>query len=223
MSILRQLLPALCLLAGACSPQDSTSAPAQSIPKGSGYDFFVLSLSWSPTYCEVEGADANRQQCGAEASHGFVVHGLWPQNESGWPEFCDSSEPSRVSDATVRTMLDIMPSAGLIGHQWRKHGTCAGMNHEDYFAVTRAAFDAVSIPNELQSGDARRTVSPDAVVDAFISANPGMEAGGLAVTCDGRLLSEVRICMSHDLTFRTCDDVAARSCRIGQATMPPRD
>ncbi len=222
MPTLGRLLPALCFLICACSPQGAPSASAQSVPQGSGYDFFVLSLSWSPTYCEVEGADANRQQCGAAARHGFVVHGLWPQNERGWPEFCDSSEPRRVPDTVVRTMLDIMPSAGLIGHQWRKHGACAGMSQRDYFTVTRAAFDTVVIPADLQNSDARRTVSPAAVADAFVSANPGLEANGIAVTCDGRLLSEVRICMKKDLTFRACENVAARSCSIGQATMPPR-
>lgn len=216
-----RLLPALCLLVCACSPQGAPSASAQSVPQGSGYDFFVLSLSWSPTYCEIEGADANRQQCGASAGHGFVVHGLWPQNEDGWPEFCDSSEPRRVPDALVRTMLDIMPSAGLIGHQWRKHGSCAGMTQRDYFAVTRAAFEAVTIPPNLESIDTRRDVTPDDVADAFVSANPGLEADGIAVTCDGRLISEVRICMTTDLAFRSCENVAARSCSIRQATMPP--
>ena len=67
---------------------------------------------------------------------GFVVHGLWPQNERGYPEFCRTSEPDRVPDPLVERYLDLLPSAGLIGHPWRKPGD--GMLRE---AVDRLGLD----------------------------------------------------------------------------------
>ncbi|MCB1968558.1 MAG: ribonuclease, partial [Candidatus Accumulibacter sp.] len=89
-------LPVLAL-AAACSDQGAPPARAgteaavagtTSVPLGSGFDFYVLALSWSPAYCLIEGDRANKQQCAEERDLGFVVHGLWPQFESGYPEFC---------------------------------------------------------------------------------------------------------------------------------------
>ena len=58
------------------------------------FDFYVLSLSWSPTFCEASGERGTppQQQCGARP-YSFVVHGLWPQYESGFPEFCQQPAP----------------------------------------------------------------------------------------------------------------------------------
>jgi ribonuclease T2 len=212
------------LLAGAlltaCEPQSAGSSSPDAIPQGDGYDFYVLSLSWSPSYCEIEGANANRQQCGRQSNHGFVVHGLWPQYERGWPEFCDSSEPSRVPESIVRTAIDLMPSAGLIGHQWRKHGSCTGLSQEDYFSVVRQAHDTIVIPDRFENVDSTVTVSPVEAEKAFMAANPGLRADGIAVTCEDGYLSEVRICMTKELGFRSCPEIDRRGCRIPRATLP---
>jgi len=210
---------ALVLLA-ACAPSASGQAD---IPQGEGYDFFVLSLSWSPSYCEAEGEDANRQQCGGARDHGFVVHGLWPQYERGWPEFCDHDEPGRVPDALVRANLDLIPSAGLIGHQWRKHGSCAGMSQRDYFSVVRAAREKVVIPPRFENPGRDARIAPDAVEAEFLAANAGLPADGMAVTCDGRYVAEVRICLTRELAFRSCGEVDARACRLPRAMMPAPD
>ena len=210
---------ALAALLGGCAPSASDSA----LPKGEGYDFFVLSLTWSPSYCEIEGDDANRQQCADGRELGFVVHGLWPQFEDGWPEFCNHGGPNRVPNALVRQYRDIMPSAGLMGHQWRKHGSCAGVSQEDYFRLVRAAHERVSIPRSYRDPASDASVAPDAVEDAFIAANPGMTADGIAISCDGRHLAEVRICLTKDMEFRSCRRVDARGCRLPQAAMPAPD
>lgn len=215
--IIQAPLLAVLLVASACAPSASQQPD---LPKGDGYDFFVLSLSWSPSYCAAEGSDANRQQCGTGRDHAFVVHGLWPQFESGWPEFCESAEPARVPDATVRQMLDVMPSAGLVGHQWRKHGSCAGMSQQDYFSMVRAARDRINIPTRFARSAKRVEIEPDDVEADFIAANPTMPEDGIAVTCDGRFVREVRICMTKELEFRSCAEVNARACRMPRALMP---
>ncbi|MEX4007598.1 ribonuclease T2 family protein [Neoaquamicrobium sediminum] len=215
--IIQAPLLAVLLVASACAPSASQQPD---LPTGDGYDFFVLSLSWSPSYCAAEGSDANRQQCGTGRDHAFVVHGLWPQFESGWPEFCDSAEPERVPDATVRQMLDVMPSAGLVGHQWRKHGSCAGMSQQDYFSVVRAARERINIPTRFARSAKRVEIEPDDVETDFIAANPTMPEDGIAVTCDGRFVREVRICMTKELEFRSCAEVNARACRMPRALMP---
>jgi ribonuclease T2 len=210
------------MLAG-CAPASDDAGQAMAggnLPIGSGFDFYVLSLSWSPSYCEAEGEDANRQQCKAGRPYAFVVHGLWPQFERGYPQDCPTDEPD-VANATLRTLYDLTPSAGLIWHQWRKHGSCAGLSQEDYFSVLRAARETVTIPPEFRRLDAYRTLDPDAAEAAFIEANPALPANGVAVICDERYLREVRICMTTDLAFRACPEVDRRACRSAKIVMPP--
>lgn len=190
------------------------------VPQGTGFDFYVLSLSWSPSYCEAEGDNANRQQCNSGRPYAFVVHGLWPQFERGYPQKCGTDEP-KVANQTLRGLYDIMPSAGLIRHEWQTHGSCTGLSQSDYFDVLRAAREKVAVPPDFRGLDAYRTLSPDDAEAAFLQANPDLPPDGISVTCDRRFLRDVRICMTKDLDFRACDEVDRRSCRMGKVVMPP--
>lgn len=196
------------------------AAGGRSIPVGTGFDFYVLSLSWSPSYCEAEGEDANGQQCKSGRPYAFVVHGLWPQYESGYPDTCDTDN-GYVADEIVRSLRDIMPSGGLIGHQWRKHGSCSGLSQAEYFAVLRAARERVVVPARFRNVHDYLTVAPGDVEKAFLETNPGLAAKGSAVTCDERYLREVRLCMTKQLEFRTCPEVDRRACTLSKAVMPP--
>jgi ribonuclease T2 len=202
-------------------PAQTTRGSDSALPKPTGFDFYVLSLSWSPSYCASSEGAGNRQQCGSNRRYGFVVHGLWPQNENGYPQFCASGEPERVPDALGRSMFDIMPSMGLIGHQWRKHGSCSGLSQKDYFATTRAAFEAVKLPPTISQGQNNQTISADGLEKAFITANPGMSQRGISISCDAGRFEEVRICLTHDLRFRSCQHVDRQGCQTQQITIPP--
>ncbi|MCJ8239667.1 ribonuclease T2 family protein [Peteryoungia algae] len=194
--------------------------PASSVPQGRGFDFYVLALSWSPTFCDSEAAGRNREQCGEDKEFGWVVHGLWPQNDKGWPENCPTSEGSRVPERIGRTVMDIMPSMGLIGHQWRKHGSCSSLSMSDYFKLVRQAYDSIRIPAELSDVDRESRTSPQAVEAAFIRSNPGLARSAVAVTCDRERVDEVRICLDKSLGFRTCPEVDSRSCRRSDIVIP---
>lgn len=203
---------------------DKRQAPtgsASNVPQGRGFDFYVLALSWSPTFCNSEAAGRNREQCGEDKDFGWVVHGLWPQNESGWPENCPTSEGDRVPQRIGRSVIDIMPSMGLIGHQWRKHGSCSGLAMSDYFSLVRQAYDTIRIPDELSDVDSQSRTSPQAVEAAFIRSNPGLPRSAVAVTCDRERIDEVRICLDRSLGFRACPEVDSRSCRRSEITIPP--
>jgi ribonuclease T2 len=195
-------------------------ASAQSRDRPGAFDFYVLSLSWSPTYCASAGERANRYQCDGPRPFAFVLHGLWPQYERGFPRSCDASTggPSR---GVVDGMLDVMPSPGLVRHQWRAHGTCSGLDPADYFAQARAAKSKIVIPTPYRALDRPLVTSPGEVERAFIAANPGLEPSMIAVDCDRRNLREVRVCMTKDLAFRPCAEVDRRSCRAEQVVMPP--
>ena len=184
------------------------------------FDFYVLSLSWSPTYCQDRGR-SDRIQCGGPRPFAFVVHGLWPQYERGSPSNCDVGPRSGIPRRLVDSMLDVMPSPSLVRHEWRTHGSCSGLEPADYFDLTRQAHDAVRIPDQFVNLPDFVTVSPRDVETAFITANPGLKASGIAVSCDSRRLKEVRICMTKDLQFRACAEVDRKACRAKSVGMPP--
>ncbi len=188
------------------------------------FDFFVLSLSWSPSFCaasqERSPESAARQpQCGSRP-YAFVVHGLWPQYERGFPEYCQVPAP-RLGRNIVSLMLDLMPSPRLIFHEWDRHGTCAGLSARAYFDTVRKARAVVKIPEPYIELSEPLMVTPDAVEEAFVKANPGLTRTGIAIDCDRRRLREVRICLSRELQFRDCGEVDRRACRRDKLLMPP--
>ena len=199
-----------------------SSAPALAQQRGEPgkFDHYVLSLSWSPTYCEAQGERAEPAQCSRVRPFAFVVHGLWPQYARGWPESCRSPAPF-VPEATLRAMLDIMPSRRLVLHEWRTHGTCAGLDPVAYFDTVRRAYGAVTIPERFRRLDDYRIVSPAEVEDAFLKANPDLAPDMISVQCDGRRLTEVRICLTPALGLASCPEVDRRACRTPRIVMPP--
>lgn len=198
----------------------SLSASAQARDVAGQFDFYVLSLSWSPTFCAGQDGARNEQQCGTDKKFRFIVHGLWPQNERGYPQDCDTGGQDRVPRALGEQLFDIMPSMGLIGHQWRKHGSCSGLSQRGYFSRLREAFQKVKVPADLAQGDKAVIFSADQIEEKFIAANPGLSRRGIATSCESNRLEEVRICFSKTLGFRDCAEVDRRGCRIGQVTLP---
>jgi ribonuclease T2 len=183
------------------------------------FDFYVLSLTWSPSYCEAEGGPRGDAQCESGRRFGFLVHGLWPQHERGFPEDCPTDVAPREAD--VRALADLMPARGLVRHEWRRHGACSGLTPADYLKTIRAARQAIRIPAAFQRLDKYVMVSPADVEAAFLAANPGLRPSGIAVTCDGRRLREVRICLTRGLGFRACEEVDRRGCRADRVVLPP--
>jgi ribonuclease T2 len=186
------------------------------------FDFYVLSLSWSPSFCAANaerGFQRSDPQCGPRP-FSFVVHGMWPQYERGFPEFCQVPSP-RLNRNIVSSMLDLMPSPRLVFHEWDRHGTCSGLSAGAFFDNVRKARAVVKIPPQYIDLRSPLTVTPDEVEEAFVKANPGLTRDGIAVTCGGRRLDEVRICLSRELQFRDCPETNGRSCRRDRLVMPP--
>jgi ribonuclease T2 len=186
------------------------------------FDFYVLALSWSPSYCEATHerapARAPDPQCGGRP-FSFVVHGLWPQYEQGFPGFCQVPAP-RLNRTIVDNMLDLMPSPRLIFHEWNRHGTCSGLSQAAYFEAVRKARAAIKIPAEFVELDKPVTVKPANVAEAFIKANAGLPRAAIAVTCDSKRLSEVRVCLNKDFSFHNCAEVTRRACQRDSVAMP---
>ncbi len=206
--------------AAACLLLAGSAGVARAQDRPGDFDFYVLSLSWSPSYCAGAGMRRGDDgQCARDKAFGFVLHGLWPQYERGFPSDCrvTGRSPTR---AQVDDMLDLMPSPGLVRHEWRAHGTCSGLDPRAYFALARAAAAKIRTPVAFQSADRSAQVSPVDVERAFIAANPGMKPSGIAVRCEDGRLSEVRVCMTRELAFRPCPEVDGAACRADRVAMP---
>jgi ribonuclease T2 len=192
--------------------QAGGSAPGQ-------FDFYVLALSWSSSFC-ANGDNSGRDQCRIGSNNGFVVHGLWPQYDRGFPSDCDS--PVRNLPASVmRDAAGVFPEEGLARYEWRKHGTCSGRSPGDYIADVRRARDKIVIPEDLQQPKSPQRLAPLDIQRAFVDANRGLRPGMMTVACQRGMLQEVRICLSKDLRdFVPCPEVARSACRSQQINVP---
>lgn len=201
--------------AGALLAQDRNS------PRGRAgeFDYYVLSLSWSPEYCAGPNGGRDPGQCGEHRQFGFITHGLWPQYQrGGWPQFCSTE---RMDGRLMDALLPLMPSPRLIRHEWSKHGTCSGFDSAGYFRQVRKAYESVRIPPPYQEPrDAIRQTSAE-LRASFRAANPGLPGNGFAVYCSGRFLSEVRICLDKDLKPRPCGSGIRDGCRAPELIVRP--
>ena len=196
-----------------------TALPAAADGEKAGeFDYYVLSLSWSPTFCALAGDARGEDQCDPRHDHSFTLHGLWPQYEFGWPSYCRTAErdPSR---SETRAMADIMGSAGLAWYEWKKHGRCSGLSSSAYFDVSRKAYERIDIPDVFESLPKDVRLPARVVEEAFVEANPGLDATMITITCEQGRIQEARICLTKDLAFRACGLDAARDCRMSDALM----
>lgn len=222
---MRRTLVLAALLALAAAPvaqarhsgfsKDSPNKPAKSHSRGGAsgdasgvYDYYVMALSWSPTYCQAHPNDD--EQC-AQKGYGFVLHGLWPQYDGGGgPQRCatDASVDRRTMNAT----LAFMPSRRLVNHEWGAHGACSGMSPAEYFATADRAFAAVRAPPELKAPRRDLTMTSDQLRGAFRRANPALADNMLKLHCSKGELVEVRVCLDKDLAPRACGKRMRNAC-----------
>lgn len=184
------------------------------------FDYYVLSLSWSPTWCALESDSRGSDQCDPRHDHGWTLHGLWPQYDRGWPSFCRTSEqdPSRAETAA---MADIMGSSGLAWHQWKKHGRCSGLASADYFDLSRHAYEGIARPEVFRKLNRAVKLPARVVEEAFLEANPGLAPDMLTITCKGGRIQEVRLCLSRDLEPVYCGADVVRDCAMQDALLEP--
>ncbi|MBL4916054.1 ribonuclease T2 family protein [Szabonella alba] len=193
------------------------AGPVAAQPDRAGdFDYYVMALSWSSNWCALEGDARGEDQCLPGRDLGFTLHGLWPQHETGWPEWCRTGQrdPSRRESAA---MADIMGSGGLAWYQWKKHGRCSGLPPQDYFALSRDAFDAVRMPEVFSKVTQDLELPARVIEDAFLEADPRLTRDMVTVTCRAGLVQEVRICLTRDLEPRDCGRDVRRDCTLPDA------
>ena len=205
--------------AASAAPAGPAPAPSPRVgPMATGnFDFYVLALSWSAGFCEVSGG--GKSQCEPGGNLGFVVHGLWPQYEHGYPSNCGyAPAPSRLA---LDRAKGVYPDEGLARYEWRKHGSCTGLSAGDYFDSVARARAGVVIPESFVKVPSDQNLATMDIERAFLGANPRLRPGMLSVGCQRGVLEEVRICLTKDLRdFRACPEVARRGCRSREIRVP---
>ncbi|MBM6592769.1 ribonuclease T2 family protein [Microvirga pudoricolor] len=207
------------LLVLATAPAIAQDSETRGGPAGQ-FDFYVLALSWSPGFCALTSDADERSQCDAGKGLAFVTHGLWPQNERGYPVFCRPADRMSLR-GTVAEAAGLFPDERLARYQWRKHGSCSGESPSGYFRAVQQARDKVRIPDSLARMPVATRAMPLEIERAFADANPGLRPDMMSVSCRRDTLQEVRICLTRDLRgFRPCPEIDRNSCRAGQIGIP---
>jgi ribonuclease T2 len=164
------------------------------------FDYYAVALSWSPSFCATRN---DPEQCAPGRRLGFVLHGLWPQYERGYPESCSTEKlPRQVLDR----FSALFPSPWLAEHEWKKHGTCSGLDPAGYFALSGKLRNQVAIPRAFQQPTMPVRVSYSEFVQAFKSVNPKLQQYSVLPFCasGGRYLREVHVCYDKRGASRSC-------------------
>lgn len=195
------------------------STPAHADGERAGdFDYYVMALSWSANWCALEGDDRHDPQCDRGRGVTWIVHGLWPQYESGWPAYCRTVERDPSRDETA-AMADVFGGAGSAFYQWKKHGRCSGLSSRDFYQTARKAFESITLPPVFNQLRKDVELPASVVEEAFLEANPGMTRDQITITCTDGMIQEARICLTEDLEPRRCGDDTLRDCRMKDAVM----
>lgn len=195
MTLSRHLLLTVAL----CTATSFTQAKPPRTEPGK-FDYYAVALSWSPSYC-AQRHDPNQCNRGL----GFVLHGLWPQYEKGYPQACSTE---KLPESVRESYAAIFPSPSLIGHEWKKHGTCSGLDPNAYFQLSSKLKNKIVIPKSYQQPTAAVRATPGEFVQLFRAANPGMPVDSVLPFCGdgGRFLKEMRACFTREGAPRTCSN-----------------
>ncbi len=207
---MRLVLTAVALAAAICGARAADS-----------FDYYVFTLSWSPGFCDAGGAAKQPSQCARGAGEGFVVHGLWPNSAYGAnPEDCGGG--GYPSGAALKLTDGVYPDEGLARYEYRKHGTCSGLDPQAYFSAVKTLRDAIVVPDMLRAPHATLKTSPEALTQAFIAANANLKADNMAISCRDGELVDVRICVAKSLTaFAQCPKVSGHTCHAASIVVAP--
>jgi ribonuclease T2 len=146
---------------------------------------------------------------------GFILHGVWPSYGYGYPSYCSNES---MSDELMYEYPGVYPNDFLYDHEWGKHGTCTGLDPEEYLIMSQQLKDSIIIPTAFESPEEPFRTSVDELLEAFMQANPNFEKESFAVNCSdsGAYLTELYVCYSKDGYPSECGadvlDIASESC-----------
>ena len=170
-------------------------SPAQGKGYAGEFDYYAMALSWSPEHCAIKPGD--REQCARKL--GFVLHGLWPQYQRGYPASCTRE---RLDADMEQQFAGLYPSRFLYRHEWEKHGTCSGLSQEAFHQLASELRQKVKIPAAYQSPEEPLRKNSFQLKADLASANEWLAPDNITVACadGGRFLREIYICINKQGT-----------------------
>lgn len=165
---------------------------------------YTLALSWSPEFCKLRSEDRNHAfQCsGKTGRFGLVVHGLWPEGGTRWPQWCEAK--TALTPADIRGTMCLMPSARLVARQWAKHGSCMVKRPASYLKVIRILRSGLRLP-DYDRISREEGLTAGRIRAAFADANPEWPESAIAVKLSPRgWLEEIRLCYSKTFHPARC-------------------
>lgn len=191
------------------------------------FDYYVLALSWQPAFCETRPTkeECVSQHAGRYDAQNFALHGLWPNLEND-PQhtfgYCGVAQAVMrqdknnawcalptlaLSDAVWGELSTVMPGATscLHNHEWYKHGTCAGLSADAYFALSNhltALFSQTAF-DDYVAANVGQTVKRRTLLDTFASEFGADASDYLSLRCSKvagvSLLTEIQIALRPDI------------------------
>lgn len=160
------------------------------------FDYFILGLAWEPDYCATSD-NPDPQSCTLGMKLGFILHGLWPSYYVGWPSYCSADT---ISNELITEFPGLFPTDFLYHHEWEKHGTCTGLDPEEYFLLSQELKQTITIPKAFISPEEPFRIDEKRVIDMFVDVNPAYDRESFTVFCSGggQYLSELYVCISKD-------------------------
>ena len=177
-----------------------------------------MSFTVAPSFCALAARYADKQECQIGTDAAFrdtplTVHGLWPNRErvsvNLQPQYCAGPSLGRLSPSVRESLARYMPGVadGLERYEWRRHGTCSGLDPEAYFsAVVRLA----ELANDAIGGAMRDLLGREVRIDDLLAAvrvkEPAL-AAAIVVNCrfsrqetgpSRAYIEEIRVVLSKD-------------------------
>lgn len=169
--------------------------------KPGNFNFYVLAVTDIPAFCNITN-NKDKNECPPHTT-AFGLHGLWPQHTyNSYPSNCSTV---KLTKQEIDKWQNIFPTPKLITHEWSKHGTCSGLTPDQYFDLSEKSLTKLVIPTEYQSLTTIPATEKANVVATFLKANSGLPSNGIMVVTQKSLISEIRICLTKDGAFRSCN------------------
>eukprot|EP00735_Rhodelphis_limneticus_P003242 TRINITY_DN14696_c0_g1::TRINITY_DN14696_c0_g1_i1::g.21488::m.21488 TRINITY_DN14696_c0_g1::TRINITY_DN14696_c0_g1_i1::g.21488 ORF type:complete len:289 (+),score=72.03,sp/P42813/RNS1_ARATH/39.58/1e-38,Ribonuclease_T2/PF00445.13/7.4e-44 TRINITY_DN14696_c0_g1_i1:83-868(+) len=205
-----------------------TLSKADAVPmraNGTTADFnmWMLAIGWPGSECNTErGCHYQDSATDPLPFVGFLIHGLWPNNQDGtYPSYCCKTPDCTFSVDKVKDIekdLDTYWPSYFIGnevfwqHEWDKHGTCQEMEMHEYFTKT------IELRSKYDAAVALAKAQIDPVMDMSYALDEIQVAlkehvGGMGILlcnndANGNVqLNEVRLCLDrHTLQPFDCPE-----------------
>jgi len=192
------------------------------------FDSYVFSLSWQPTFCETK---PDKKECVSQTpdrydAKNLILHGLWPNKNADTHHkygFCGVKSSVRkldkastwckmpapdLSDETKNTLAQYMPGVDscLERHEWHKHGTCSGIEADNYFTLASSLVSKVDDTNfnKYISNNIGNTININDLLAEFEKDFGRGSNSYVNLFCEKvnnvSMLSEVRMYLSKDLS-----------------------